>query len=95
MGLFKADFRPGTGRGNGAHDKLIRVLQMVWLLQNDDCTVDELAERFGVSRRTIYRDLKLLDEAELPLVSQHPDKGYRVMPPRPGSFSRSALNPWP
>jgi predicted DNA-binding transcriptional regulator YafY len=55
---------------------------MAWLLQAEDRTVDDLARRFGVSRRTVYRDLRLLDEAGLPLVTQHNGKGYRLIVPR-------------
>lgn len=76
---FKPRFDHGGRQGNGVHDKVIRVLQIAWRLQRRDCTVDDLAARFGVSRRTIYRYLKLIDEADLPLVSQQMGKGYRVM----------------
>ena len=82
MTAFEARFGSGSRHGNGVHDKVIRVLQIVWLLQNESCTVDQLAGRFGVSRRTIYRDLRLVDEAKLPLMSRHMGKGYRLMPPR-------------
>ena len=82
MGAFEAEFRSGTGKGTGSHEKVVRVLQVAWLLQSGEYTVDQLADRFGVSRRTVYRDLRLVDEARLPLVSQHQGKGYRVISPR-------------
>jgi DNA-binding transcriptional ArsR family regulator len=67
-----------TGQGVGAKDKTVRVLKMAWLLQARDCTVEHLVSRFGVSRRTVYRDLRLIDEAELPLVGQRLSRGYRL-----------------
>lgn len=82
----------GSGRRK-IHDRAVRVLKIVWLLLQGDQTVDQLARRFGVSRRTIYRDLALIDEAELPLISQQADRGYRMAPPRrqaPGPAAGSA-----
>ncbi|WP_281887354.1 YafY family protein [Paenibacillus sp. YYML68] len=43
-------------------------------------TVRELAEEFGVSTRTIMRDLQVLDELGLPLYAEYgPNGGYRVL----------------
>jgi predicted DNA-binding transcriptional regulator YafY len=36
-------------------------------------TIGELAEEFGVTKRTPYRDLKALEEAGYPLVSEITD----------------------
>jgi predicted DNA-binding transcriptional regulator YafY len=33
-------------------------------------TIGELAEKFGVTKRTLYRDLKALEEAGYPLISE-------------------------
>jgi len=33
-------------------------------------TIGQLAEEFGVTKRTIYRDLKALEEAGYPLISE-------------------------
>jgi predicted DNA-binding transcriptional regulator YafY len=33
-------------------------------------TIGELAEKFGVTKRTLYRDLKALEEAGYPLLSE-------------------------
>jgi len=79
MCAFEANITRTTGRGIGARDKTVRVLQMAWLLKSGNFTVEELRRHFGVSRRTIYRDLKLIDQACLPLVSQHQGKGYRLL----------------
>jgi len=83
----EASFRTGTGKGTGSHEKAVRVLKLAWLLQRQEHTVDELAERFGVSRRTVYRDLQLVSEARLPLISQHQGRGYRVIAARPAADS--------
>jgi len=40
------------------------------LLESACYSVDDLAERFSVSRRTVYRDLRLLAAADVPLLSQ-------------------------
>lgn len=79
MCAFEANIPVTTGRGIGAGDKTVRVLQMAWLLKGKNFTVEELRRHFGVSRRTIYRDLKLIDQACLPLVSEHQGKGYRIL----------------
>lgn len=76
---YESTFVAGSGRGNGVRAKTIRVLRMAMLLQQADCTVDQLAERFEVSRRTIYRDLQLIDEADLALVCRHAGRGYRLL----------------
>jgi proteasome accessory factor B len=36
-------------------------------------TIGELAEEFGVTKRTLYRDLKVLEEAGYPLISEMVD----------------------
>jgi predicted DNA-binding transcriptional regulator YafY len=79
MSTFQGFAKTGSGPGNGTRDKTIRVLQIAWLLQKNDQTVDDLVTRFGVSRRTIYRDLEVLGKAKLPLVSQHMGRGYRLL----------------
>ncbi len=38
-------------------------------------TAGEIAERFGISKRTVYRDVKALEEAGVPLGGE-PGKGY-------------------
>jgi len=52
------------------------------LLESACYSVDALAERFSVSRRTVYRDLRLLATAGVPLLSQGrrdgPGAGHRA-----------------
>lgn len=84
MGPFVGNFESGSGRGNGTTDKVVRILKITWMLQAGSHTVDEMASEFAVSRRTIYRDLKLIDQAALPLVTQQIGKGYHLsQPPHP------------
>ena len=53
-------------------------------------TIGELAEEFGVTKRTLYRDLKALEEAGYPLISEITDgttywkleASFRGVPPR-------------
>lgn len=82
-----------TGQGVGAKDKTVRILKMAWLLQARHCTVEHLVRRFGVSRRTVYRDLRLIDAAELPLVGQRLGKGYRLAEDVAGVGSLGQQNP--
>lgn len=50
--------------------KLDRLLEMTILLMNRErMTADELAKRFGVSTRTIYRDIDTLSLAGIPVYS--------------------------
>ncbi|MCX5653696.1 MAG: HTH domain-containing protein [Planctomycetota bacterium] len=48
----------------------IRIIKCLRLLESACYTVDALAAHFRVSRRTVYRDLRLLAGADVPLVSQ-------------------------
>jgi predicted DNA-binding transcriptional regulator YafY len=41
-------------------------------------TAEEIANRFEISKRTIYRDLKALEEAGIPLGAE-PGKGYYLV----------------
>jgi predicted DNA-binding transcriptional regulator YafY len=41
-------------------------------------TSTKLAEKFGVSTRTIYRDLKALEQAGVPILTED-GKGYTLM----------------
>lgn len=65
-----------------------RILQMFFLLQSKAIvTVNELQSRFETSKRTIYRDLKALETAGVP-ISFHDgagysiSEGYRIQPSR-------------
>ncbi len=59
-------------------DRLHRILQLVTVLQSGtDMTAADLAEEMGVSRRTIFRDLKIIEQAGIPYYGQ-PGGGYRI-----------------
>jgi response regulator of citrate/malate metabolism len=98
MQPFEIKHKAGGGNGNGVRERVVRVLKTAWMLQRNSCTVDELAAHFDVSRRTVYRDLKLIEQADLPLVSEHTGKGYRLLsrPPAPSALdeppARSSLH---
>ena len=48
--------------------KLPRLIEIVTILLNrKTITASELAERFGVSIRTIYRDIEVLSSAGIPI----------------------------
>ena len=53
----------------------IRVIKCLRLLESACYSIDRLAAHFRVSRRTVYRDLRLLAAADVPLLSQARRKG--------------------
>jgi len=56
-----------------------RILKIFFLLQsNYVLTNEELQRRFGIGRRTIYRDLKALESAGIPIVNEA-GEGYSIM----------------
>lgn len=66
--------------------RLSRVLRLLQLLREDPpVTVDVLAERLGVSRRTVFRDLTTVRQAG-GVVTHEPGRGYRL--------TRMALGNW-
>jgi predicted DNA-binding transcriptional regulator YafY len=73
--------------------KLDRLLSIVILLLNKErASAPDMAERFGVTARTIYRDLEAIDRAGIPVVSQAgPGGGYGIDPGF--SIERRALGP--
>ncbi|HTN35457.1 MAG TPA: YafY family protein [Arachidicoccus sp.] len=59
--------------------RLSRLVAIITLLQSKRVvTSTSLAEKFGVSIRTIYRDIKALDQAGIPILTQE-GKGYYLM----------------
>ena len=66
----------GQGRDKKAGAKLLRLLGILTLIQgHPQMTARRLAQRFGVTERTIYRDIETLSESGIPLYC---DNGYRV-----------------
>jgi predicted DNA-binding transcriptional regulator YafY len=62
-----------------SHFPLVRLLQLVVLLQTERCpNARRLAEISEVSRRTIYRDFAALVEAGIPVVYQADRQGYEL-----------------
>ena len=59
--------------------RLHRVLKVITALQTGrSSNADELAQECGVSRRTIYRDLNLIEKAGLPFFYDTKTGGYRM-----------------
>ena len=55
-----------------------RLLRLITLLQGGQPkTVDDLMAELGVSRRTLFRDLNMLEEAGVPYYHE-PGQGYRI-----------------
>jgi len=59
--------------------RLSRLVALLTLLQTKrTVTATELADRFSVSTRTIYRDIRTLESAGIPIVTQE-GKGYAMV----------------
>lgn len=65
-----------------AIDKKLRISRLAaiqtLLLSKRLITAHEIANKFGVSIRTIYRDIKVLEDSGLPIVTEE-GKGYRLI----------------
>jgi len=62
-------------RPNG---RIVRMIKCLRLLERECYSADDLAGRFQVSKRTIYRDLRLLAEAGVPIVRRSGEQGFHV-----------------
>ena len=59
--------------------RIYRLLRLVTMLQcGRKYTVKQLAEEFEVSRRTIFRDLNMLELARIPYYFDSSDGGYKI-----------------
>ena len=66
-------------RSDRSLNKTERLFALVLLLQNrPNMTSRDLAEHFGVSRRTIFRDLRTLGESGVPLTYAE-EGGYEIL----------------
>lgn len=62
---FKNLLKKKSGKQPGVTEKVIRLLEIYLLIaQKGNCTVEFLMEKFGVTERTIYRDLKIIGEID-------------------------------
>ena len=62
----------------GAEVRAVRLIKCLRLLEQACYSAEALADHFAVSKRTVYRDLRLLARAGVPLMRQTIDKGYHV-----------------
>jgi len=59
--------------------RLTRLTNILLHLQSKQVvTAQELAEKFGITQRTVYRDIKVLSEAGVPVVGSA-GKGYSLV----------------
>lgn len=78
----RARVRPALPRrGVSFVNRMDRLLAIIWLLRSrGKMKAEELAAVFGVTPRSIYRDIQALAEANVPIVSlPGPDGGYSLM----------------
>ena len=72
----------GQGRPGKKYSQAARVHDLIRLIESrHGISVDELAEETGITRRTAYRDLAVIQEAGYPLVSEYDNgrKCYRFL----------------
>jgi len=75
-------------RPKGTSDRLHRLLRLIMQIQaRRRSTAGELAGELGVSKRTVFRDLKVLQEAGVPLINV-PQKGYQLDPDFDAAFQK-------
>lgn len=59
--------------------RLHRLTAVLTILQSKKwVTAAQIAERFGVTERTVYRDIRALEEAGVPLISEA-GRGYQIL----------------
>jgi len=61
-----------------AEIRVVRIIKCLRLLEVDCYSASDLAGRFRVSKRTVYRDLRLLAHAGVPLVRRTDNRRYFV-----------------
>lgn len=62
------------------YSRIHRLLKIMTLIQSDDdWTAQRLADECGVTVRTIYRDMKILEGAEIPYFHDSKTNGYRIL----------------
>ena len=66
-------------KGGSVSNRLARLIQLLYLLQGgSEWNQVKLAELFEVSKRTLFRDVRLLRQAGFPIQSRAPGFGYRL-----------------
>ncbi len=76
--------------------RVSRLIRMVNLLQSTErCTAERLARHLGVSRRTVFGDLKVLQSAGVPLVSPSSSAMPSARSPSASSCTTSWRNSGP
>jgi len=74
----KGGERVTTLKATRVDDRIARIIRCLRLLQADCYSAHDLAGRFQVSKRTVYRDLRILERAGVPLVRRRDDRRYYV-----------------
>ena len=71
--------------------RVVRIIKCLRLLEVDCYSACDLAGYFRVSKRTVYRDLRVLAHAGVPLVRRTDDRRYYVPGHRPAPRENA---PW-
>ena len=62
----------------GGEVRAVRLIKCLRLLERTCYSADALADYFRISKRTVYRDLRLLARAGVPLMRHTANGGYHV-----------------
>lgn len=57
-------------------DRIQRLVKIILLVQRGGTTVSEMSKEFGIAERTVYRDMKTLEDAEVGIYFDHQKKCY-------------------
>ena len=61
-------------------NRIDRLMSILWTLQYKKfITAEQLAVKYDLSIRTVYRDIKTLNEIGIPVILE-PNKGYHIVP---------------
>ena len=73
-----------------ADRRVLRIIKCLRLLQDACYSPEDLAQHFRVSKRTVYRDLRVLARAGVPLVRPTGRQCYQVMVGASARLARSS-----
>src|SRR5713101_2028158 len=73
--------KKGANTGAKSMNRIDRLTAIILLLQGGRRTASEIARRFEVSKRTVFRDIEALCEMGIPIVTEAGvNGGYTLMP---------------
>ena len=59
-------------------NRIVRMLNLLTALKAEHCSMQDLVQLTGLTRRTLFRDLRVLRQAGVPIVHDHGSRRYSV-----------------